>query len=291
MKRLNGYLVTNAFLKSEKFITLYALLKETFSHHDIDLKVVTSLDLGLNINDFFKDKVKPDFVLFYDKDIYLAERLENADIRVFNSKRAIELSDNKILMYQTLEKAGLKYPKTYCAPKTFEGLNRPDLKFLDNIEKEIGYPMVLKEAYGSFGEQVYLINSRKEMEDIIYRLNYKDFVIQEYIESSKGRDVRLNVVDDKVIVSMLRENEDDFKSNISSGGTGRLFEPTKEFKELAVKTVKAIGLDFAGVDLMFLSDGSPIICEVNSNPQFKSTLDATGVNLADYIAEYIKSQL
>ena len=85
---------------------------------------------------------------------------------------------------------------------------------------------------------------------------------------------------------MLRENDNDFRSNISNGGRGSLYQPSKEFVNLAIKATKALGLDFAGVDVMFGTDG-PILCEVNSNPQFASTLAATGVNLADYIADYI----
>ena len=77
--------------------------------------------------------------------------------------------------------------------------------------------MVIKEAYGSFGEQVYLANSLEEANKIIDQIGYKDFLMQEYIATSKGRDIRINVVGDKAIVSMLRENKNDFRSNISNG--------------------------------------------------------------------------
>ena len=110
--------------------------------------------------------------------------------------------------------------------------------------------------------------------------------MQEYISSSKGKDIRINVVGEQAIVSMLRENDNDFRSNISNGGHGSIYQPKPEFIDLALKASKALGLDFAGVDVMFGEDG-PIICEVNSNPQVASTLNATGVNLADYIADYI----
>ena len=85
---------------------------------------------------------------------------------------------------------------------------------------------------------------------------------------------------------MLRENKNDFRSNISNGGTGTIYQPNNEYINLAIKAARALGLDFAGVDVMFGEDG-PIICEINSNPQFASTLKATGINLADSIVEYI----
>ena len=264
------------------------MLSNAFNNRGITLEIKQASDISLKVGETLKDKI--DFAIFWDKDIYLAERLENNGVRLFNSKRAIMLCDNKILMYQALAKAGVKIPQTFIAPKTFEGLEYNDRSFLKKVEEEIGYPMVIKEAYGSFGEQVYLANDEKSANEIIDKIGYKDFLMQEYISSSKGRDLRINVVGDKAIVSMLRENKNDFRSNISNGGSGSLCQPEQAYLDLAVKAAKALGLDFAGVDVMFDKDG-PIICEVNSNPQFASTLKATGVNLADYIADYILSNL
>ena len=90
---------------------------------------------------------------------------------------------------------------------------------------------------------------------------------------------------------MLRYNKDDFRSNISNGGAGSKYEPKPSYIELAEKASKALGLDFAGVDVLFGENDEPIICEINSNPQFKSTLDATGVNLAEHIASYIINKI
>ena len=216
--------------------------------------------------------------------------MESNGIRLFNNSRAINLCDNKILMYQELSKNGVTIPRTFIAPKTFEGLNYSKRVFLNSVIKEIGWPIIIKEAYGSFGEQVYLANNFEETNKIIDCIGYKDFLIQEFITSSKGRDIRINVVGDQAVASMLRENKNDFRSNISNGGNGTNYSPKQEYIDLAVKAKQALGLDFAGVDVLFGENG-PIICEINSNPQFASTLKATGINLADEIVEYILRQL
>lgn len=285
---MKGYLIVNSFMKTEKFISLYEMLSKSFNERGVSLEIKQASDISLRVGEPLKEKI--DFAIFWDKDIYLAERLENNDVRLFNSKRAVELCDNKIMMSQALAKAGIRIPKTYIAPKTFEGLGYIDRSFLKKVEKEIGYPMVIKEAYGSFGEQVYLANDEKTANEIIDKIGHKDFLMQEFIAASCGKDIRINVVGDKAVVSMLRENKNDFRSNISNGGSGSLFEPEESYIELAIAATKALGLDFAGVDVMFGEDG-PIICEVNSNPQFASTLKATGVNLADYIRDYILAKL
>ena len=260
------------------------MLSTAFKKHNVTLDIKKASDISLEVGAIINNK--PDFAIFWDKDVYLAERLEKSGVRLFNSKRAVLLCDNKILMYQTLKENGVKIPRTFIAPKTFEGLNYSNRSFLKEVIDEIGFPIVVKEAYGSFGEQVYLANDEESLNKIIDSIGYKDFLLQEYISSSKGKDIRINVVGNKAIVSMLRENENDFRSNISSGGHGSICEPSKEYIDLALKATKALGLDFAGVDVMFGENG-PILCEVNSNPQFASTLKATGTNLADYIADYI----
>ena len=282
---MKAWLVINSFMKSDKFIHLYEMLSCAFKKYNVDLLIKKAQDISLEVG--YQIKEKPDFVIFWDKDIYLADYLEKQGIKLFNSKKAIELCDNKILMYQVLKEKGVRIPRTFIAPKTFEGLGYNDLSFLDQVALEIGYPLIIKEAYGSFGEQVYLANNKSEAQEIIAKIGHKDFLMQEYISSSKGRDVRVNVVGKEVIVSMLRNNPSDFRSNISSGGSGTRYSANEDFKALAIKASEALGLDFAGVDVLFDENEKPIICEVNSNPQFASTLKATGTNLADFIASYI----
>ena len=285
---MKAWLVVNSFMDNQKFIKLYELLSIAFKKQNVSLEIKNASDISLEVG--AKILNKPDFAIFWDKDIYLAERLEKEGVRLFNSSRAVLLCDNKILMYQELANKGIGIPRTFVAPKTFEGLNYSKRDFLNNVIKEIGFPIVVKEAYGSFGEQVYLANDIDSLSRIVDQIGYKDFLMQEFIASSKGKDIRINVVGNKAVVSMLRENDNDFRSNISSGGHGEKYEPKPEYLDLAVKAAQALGLDFAGVDVLFGKDG-PIICEVNSNPQFASTLKATGVNLADYIAEYILNNL
>lgn len=284
-----GYIVVNSFVNNEKFSNLYNILVKSFSKFHIDLEKKTAIELGTEVN--LQLKEKPDFVLFWDKDIYLAQRLENLGIKLFNSSRAIELCDNKILMYQELAKHNIRIPKTFIAPKTFEGLGYTNLSFIDDIANQIGYPLVIKETYGSYGEQVYLAENKEEAASIINKIGYKDFLVQEFIKSSCGKDIRVNVVRDQQIVSILRENKTDFRSNISIGGVGSRFEPEQEYVDLAIKASLALGLDFSGVDVMFGENNEPIICEVNSNPQFVSTLKVTNTNLADFIAFYIAEYL
>ena len=283
---MKGLLIVNSFLNINKFSDLYDFLSKASRKYEVDLLIKTTDEFCFNLNNKFDEYKDVDFILFWDKDVYLAQRLESLGFKVFNSAKAIEICDNKALTALKLNEANIKTPKTILAPKTFEGVLYNNFKFLDTAEKELGYPMIIKEVFGSFGKQVYLVNNRDEATKLINDLGYKDFLMQEFIEESSGRDIRINVVGGKVISAMGRVNENDFRSNISNGGVMKQVNLTKNQETIAINACKALGLDFAGVDVLYGKEG-PIICEVNSNPHFKSSLECTGIDLSEEIIKYI----
>ena len=117
------------------------------------------------------------------------------------------------------------------------------------------------------------------------------FLLQEFAAGSAGCDLRINVVGERVCATILRRNENDFRSNVSGGANMEPYTPSEVQVRIAIDAARALGLDFAGVDVLFGADGEPLICEVNSNPHFKNTLDCTGVNLAEHIMAHIKSKI
>lgn len=282
---MKGYLVVNHFLRSEKFEELYGWLVRAADKLKMELVIRTNVDLMSCMGDGVGKEEDIHFVLFWDKDIKLARLLEARGYRVFNSAEAIGVCDDKSLTHIALEKAGIRMPRTWFSPMTYENIGYTDVSFIERVEKCLGYPMVVKECCGSFGQQVYLCEKREE---VLQHLG-RNVIFQEYLSSSFGRDIRLQVVGDKVITAMYRYSENgDFRANISNGGKMKPYQWTKEQEELAVRSTKAIGLDFAGVDILFGDKDEPVVCEVNSNAHFKNIYDCTGVNTADYIMEYIK---
>lgn len=285
---MKGYLIVNHFLRTPKFEELNQWLVTAAKNVGMELIVKTNVECMSSVGAGHEKEEDISFVLFWDKDIKLARMLEGRGYRLFNCADAIETCDDKALTHIALEKAGVPMPKTWIGPMTYENIGYTDYDFLEVIENDLGYPMVTKECFGSFGMQVYLCNNRAEVEEHLTR----NMIFQEYIPSSFGRDIRLQVVGDRVITGMYRYSENgDFRANITNGGKMKSYEWTKEQEELAVKSVKALGLDFAGVDILFGADDKPIVCEVNSNAHFKNIFHCTGVNTADFIMEYIKSNL
>lgn len=282
-----GWLVVNSFLQGEKYATLYALLLQEAKKRGISLLLKRTDELIHAVGE--RIPALPEFIIFWDKDISLAESLEMQGVPLFNNARAVALCDDKSKTALALARAGVPTPKTVLVPKTFDTVGYTDLSFLDEAEKQLSYPMIIKENYGSFGAQVYLAHNRAEAVDIVLRVRHKPLILQEYISKSHGKDVRVNVVGGEVVCGMLRENANDFRSNISGGGTASAYTLTNEQKRIAVEACKAVGADFAGVDILL--GETPLVCEVNSNPHFKSTLDCTGVDLSGYILSHIEAKL
>ena len=287
-----GWLIVNGFLDSPKFEEIYNWILDAAASNNVELRKLTNdqvtsiLPISSGETDW---KTKPDFVLFWDKDVKLARMLEAEGFNVFNSADAIEVCDDKSLTFIKLKDTDIPMPVTFNAPLCFE-LKYPDYTFLLQIENKIGYPMIIKKNEGSFGNEVFLANDFNEAATLAESLGPNSFIMQEFIEDSKGKSARLQVVGDKVITSMKLTNEEDFKSNVTGGGEMEKYEPADEEKDIALKACKKLGLDFAGVDIIW-KEGKPLLCEINSNAHFKNIFDCTGVDAADAIIKYILKKI
>jgi len=288
---MTGILVINEFLQTNKFNELHNWIIDAANKQNISIILKTNAELIIDILDGKHERMG-DFVLFWDKDVKLANYLEQLGYRVFNSSKAIEICDDKALTHLTLMNSGIKMPRTIIAPKTFDNIGYTNYNFLDQIIKIIGFPMVVKESFGSFGQQVYLVTDEQELMLKVKQIGSKPMLFQQFITSSFGRDIRLQVVGGEVIASMFRYTENgDFRANLTIGGKMQEYNPSKEQCDLALRCCDIIGLDFAGVDILFGEQEEPIICEVNSNAHFKNIFDCTGVNAAQSIFKHIRGKV
>lgn len=290
---MKGILVVNAFLHSDKFNEIHSWLQKAAKRHNISLELRTNADLLADIGGNSAGIGKEaDFILFWDKDVKLARFLEQLGYPVFNSSRAISICDDKALTHLCLMNSGIPMPETIIAPMTFGNIGYTNYDFLADVSERLGFPLIVKESFGSFGMQVYLAESYEELLDKMKAIGSKPVIFQRYIKSSFGRDVRLQVVGDKVIASIYRYSDSgDFRANLTIGGKMKPYMPTDEQCRLAIRSCKLIGLDYAGVDILFAEDDRPLICEINSNAHFKNLYDCTGVNAAEAIIEHIINKM
>ncbi len=224
-----------------------------------------------------------DAVLFWDKDTRLARALESAGVSVYNSAAAVALCDDKSETHRVLAENGIPMPKTLLAPMTYVEVSEPIEPFLTAAEKELGFPLVVKECFGSLGEQVYLAETREQLCALAYGMRHRPFLLQEFIREAAGEDRRLYVVGDRVVAAMKRVNSADFRANIAHGGQAVAYVPTSDEEALAVRCCRLLGLRFGGVDLLC----GGLVCEVNSNAQMAGITACTGVDVAGAIVEEV----
>ena len=296
---MTGWIIYNGTLNIPKIKELVDSLVIEAKKLNINLEAIKNTELIPMYDDNGEVRIinikkveEPKFIIFWDKDVLLASHLEKMGYRVFNSSNAIKNCDHKGLMHLVLSNNGISMPKTILSPMIFDySLNSED--YLINCYEALGESVIIKESMGSFGMQVYLINNREEFINKVKELNKNriDFIIQENIKSSFGKDIRVNIIGDKVVGAMLRESKTDFRANISQGGIGTLIDLNKEQEELALKAHKALGLDFSGVDLLFGENNNPLLCEVNSNLNFLSFEKLWGKSFGKKILEYILEEI
>lgn len=271
---MNGILLVNHFLNGEKFNELHSHLVKSAKKQNIDLVIKTNLELAAA-------KVNTDFVLLWDKDINLARRIEKGGVPVFNSSSSVAVCDDKARTY--VELSGIvPQPKTLVAPKTYFDVDMRE--FVDNAIACLGLPLVFKECFGSFGEQVYLCKTRA---DVMSHITAKPFILQEFISDSAGSDTRIEIVGGKFVSAVKRNNPADFRSNVTNGGTMTPVVPDNKMIETALKACEVLGLTFGGVDI--LDNG--MVCEVNSNAHIINIMNATGIDIAPIIFNEITEQL
>lgn len=281
-------IIVNAYSQSEEAAYQPKRIKEELEKLGVktDIKRLGFADCFIDGGDISTKFGKYDFCVFYDKDSHALAQIEKSGLRCFNSYDSIVDCDDKMLTYVRLANEGVPMPKTYSAPLCYTPGSRADRKQLGEISESLGFPLIVKECYGSLGKGVSLVNDAESLYKISDKLIASPHIFQEFIAESRGTDLRVIVVGGKFLGAMRRVSDGDFRSNIGVGGKGEIYLADERTKELAEKIAKTLKLDYCGIDFLFSSCG-PILCEVNSNAFFKGFEFVTGINVAEAYAKYI----
>ena len=289
---MNGIIIVNQELGHNAYkISRYM---EEFSKLDISL--TTFVNDGtlamIKDNELLINLPKCDFVIYLDKDIYLARILEKAGYRLFNKADFIKLCDDKALTNIACASRGIKMPDTITGPLFYsQELKEENLKFLDEVIARLGLPLILKRVYGSLGLGVYLIKSKEELVEAYKEHCRAPILFQKYVGSSYGVSARVIIIDKKVVGGFIRYNKTDFRSNFGDNASSRTLKNGDQCFALASYIAKELDIEYAGIDFMFLENGEPILCEINSNAFFEEFEKVTGINVALELAKMIKRKI
>ena len=189
------------------------------------------------------------------------------------------IAHDKFLTTLSLQKAGVKIPKTYLAAT---------MKAAKKLLEEVNFPIIMKVPTGTQGKGVMSADSlasARSMLDTLESLR-QPVILQEYIETD-ATDMRAIVAGKKVIASMKRKGmAGEIRSNIHQGGIGIEYELDYDTENIAVKAAKAVNAEICGVDILESVKGNVVI-EVNLSPGLRGIMNATKKNVAKSIAEYL----
>lgn len=298
---MQGWII---FKKNQDELTAehYEILRfiEAATKNDIEIKVIKPSDIDLLVTREGRKSMLlqgeptafPDFVLprMGAGTNYFAfaviRQLERCGVHCFNSATSTEIVKDKLYSQQILAANDLPIPKTMLVKFPVD---------IDLVEKYLGFPVIVKTLSGSLGRGVFLSQDKPSFDDLTQLIESTNpnanIILQEFVKDSFGRDIRVFTIGGIPLACMERRStKGDFKANFSAGGSVHPFELTPEIEWLSSEASRLLGLDIAGVDLLF--DGKHFkICEVNSSPGFHGLEQVTDKNIAQEIFNYLRIRL
>lgn len=287
MKKTKITIIYNSFFNAKKVFDQINLLKTACKELKVEAQFINNEELISNIDLKNKNKLNKK-ILFLDKNIALAKILENWGYKLYNNSNAINLCDNKAYTHIALLKEKIIQPKTFVGPITF-GLKKISLKsnFIKSAKKELKYPFILKEVYGSFGNQVYLIRNDLELEKKLKETKDKQIIIQKFLKKYSGTSIRVIFINKNIVGAICQTNINDFRSNLTLGSESKVIEVTKLMKSITNKIIKSLGLFYGGIDFLIDENKKLLFCEANSNVQLVNASKILKKNLAKILVQEI----
>lgn len=200
--------------------------------------------------------------------------------RSYNSLDAYNIYINKFEQVKRL------HSDAFLIPKYILGTS---LLPFEMIVEQLGLPFVGKGLESSMGEEIVCVKDRASYEELSRKYSVsKEWLFEEFISESFGKDMRFYSIRGEVIACMQRSSHGDFRANVALGASVKALEITPAIRTIAKDIYQQTGLDFLGIDLLFGKD-KPYFCEINVMPGLEGIEKASGVNVARKIIETIKS--
>ena len=212
--------------------------------------------------------------------------LEQLGVYTINNSQSIEAVKDKLFTQQILAAENIPAPDTMLAKYPVN---------VDLVEEKFGFPVIVKTLSGAQGTGVFLSSNKDKFRDLMSLINATNqdanIIIQKFVAYSKGRDLRVFIIGGRAVAAMERRAADgNFKSNLSQGGTATKVKITPEIEWLATETARILGLEVAGIDLLFDGDHFQV-CEANSAPGFKGIEECHDIRIPEEIYNYIRVRL
>ena len=220
------------------------------------------------------DSLTP-FLLFGFPAAIHAYRILAASAYVQNSVDSTLTADDKASTAQRLAQAGV--------PQVGTEIVSFDATAVHAAATRLGYPVVIKRTHGAQGRWVRRAEHPTALDAAVQELAVEGpgaLVVQPEVVECEGRSIRAVFTGGELLACTERiAGVGEWRSNIARGARQHRTTLTDEERSLAGRSMRAMGLRHAGIDILRTAAG-PRVLEVNSCPDFTSMQPHYEENLA-----------
>ncbi len=227
------------------------------------------LDIKLIFTDDKCDFNNIDFVINRSHDFKLSDKIEKLNIKVYNDALVAKLGNDKKFMYEY-----------------YSDLPMMEILAYDKLD-DISYPLIVKGQYGYGGNQVHFISNKAELANLLNVIDYP-YIIQKYSKNANV-DIRVYIINNKIIKAIKRESNEGFKANISSGGQASVYELIDT--EILDEILKRNKFDFVGIDFIYDNNKKLVFNEIEDVVGTRSIYELTDIDIIDLFLRHLSSDL
>ncbi len=260
------------------------LIKELRSRAGVEVVFIDDRKLVFDL----REKPEIDIVLErcinHSRAMHALRLFEGVGVPCINRYAVARRCGDKILTAAALEEHGVAQPPLRVAFTEESALRA--------IE-ELGYPVVLKPAVGSWGRLLSKVNDREAAETILEHksilgsYHHSIFFIQKYVEKN-GRDIRSFVVGDECIAAIYRSSQH-WITNTARGAQASGCPVTSEVADVSLRAARAVGGGILAIDL-FETEGGLLVNEINYTMEFRNSIDTTGVDIPARMIDHLLAE-
>jgi [lysine-biosynthesis-protein LysW]---L-2-aminoadipate ligase len=220
--------------------------------------------------------------IHHSRALYALKAFNDAGVPTVNTAHVADICGDKFKTTQALVRAGIPTPRTRMAFTPAAALQA--------IE-DLGYPVVLKPAIGSWGRLIAKVNDREaaeallEHKEVLGSYHHSIFYIQEYVPKAQARDIRAFVIGNDCVAAIYRRSEH-WITNTARGGIASNCPVTPALADICVGAAQAVGGGVVAIDLLEDQAGRLLVNEVNYTMEFRNSVDPTGVNIPARIIDF-----
>ena len=270
-------------------------LKRAFRARDCECSYISLMDCRIDFNHGYHGIVIPGFKQNLPDGVFVRgvpggtleqvilrldvlHALQELGIPVYNNVRAVERSVDKAMTSFLLKRVGIPTPVTWVTESAAQA--RAILMRETAARREV----VIKPLFGSQGIGLQRLSAGMDIPEAATYNNV--YYMQSFVArpDANWHDWRVLVIGGKAVAAMIRRGRD-WINNVAQGARCEKIQLEEPLARLAIDATRAVGMDYAGVDILKDTSGQPYVIEVNSIPAWKGLQGVTDFNIAQFLAD------